>query len=548
MDHKPSFGERLSRMGTAGTGVLALIIMAGLSVCAFLFTSDMNQGNSVKENITFLNDKIWLNLLALAVGMALFYLLKGKLAKIPVKILKRWLTFWVIGLGLLWVFSTLSYPTHDSRMVTQAGEACARGDYTLLKGDYFKHFPFQLGYVFYSELMMRLLPIKDFYLHIQAFNILFLAAGYWAMLRFAELVFDNEKITRMTILLLALCLQPVLFSTFLYGTLPGLCCALWAVTHTAAYLKKGGWKHAALASLFVGLAVLLKQNYLIVLVAVCIILVLHIMKKPRWLHLGFLVMALVMVFGLQSAVEFQYEKRSGITFGEGIPIVSWAAMGLNEGYTTSGWYNVKYTVRNFDKLGGDGEKASDASVEEIKKRLALFDKDKAYTVNFFTQKVLSQWNEPTYQSIWTNQVRGHYTNGPWGIAWLVCGPGEGAVKGYMGFYQQLVFLCTAVALWRIIRKKELSLALFPLILLGGFLYHFIFEGKSQYMIPYFVMMIPLAAYGLHRMTETIDRLLAKRKASTRFLTRNGKDGAARVGSCQADDACDRTDKLKKSDY
>lgn len=519
MNRKRTIGQGLSRFGTAGIGVLTLIMMAGLTFCAFLFTSDMNRNNSVSENITFLNDKLWLNILVFVLCLALFWWLRPRLEKIPLKTLKYWLMIWTLAIGLLWVFSALSYPTHDSRVVTQAGEAAARGDYGPLNDIYFKHFPFQLGYVFYSELMMRLLPVKDFYLHIEAANILFLAGGYLAILNFMETVFHNERVTKLTMLLLALCLQPVLFSTFLYGTIPGLFFALWAVAQTASYLKNGGWKHALLASVYLALAVLMKQNYLIVLAAVCIILVLAMIQKPRWLHAGFLVMAVIMVFSLGSAVTLQYEKRSGAEFGGGIPIISWAAMGLNEGYTTSGWYNVKYTVRNFDEHEGNAREASAQSAEEIKTRLKKMKEDPAYAGEFFGQKILSQWNEPTYQSIWTNQVRGHYNNGPWGLAKFAQGAGEGAVKGYMNFYQQFIFACVLAALAQLIRRGDLRLAILPLILLGGFLYHLIFEGKSQYIEPYFVMMVPLAAYGLHLILTLFDRVLDNRKP---FL-RNSKE-------------------------
>lgn len=505
MESKQKIGGALQRAGVCGIGVLTFFLMALLSLAAFLFTSDMNMDNSVHENISFLQDRIWLNLLILAACLGLFWYLKPKLDRLPVKTLKRWMTLWVIGFGLLWVFSALSYPTHDSRMVTQAGEACANGDFSLLHSDYFKHFPFQLGYVFYSELMMRLIPVKDFYLHIEAANILFLAGTYLALVQFVTLVFQKERVTRLTIFLLALCLQPILFSTFLYGTIPGLCCAMWAVVHTVQYVKQGGWKHLLFGALLLAFAVSFKQNYLIVLVAVCIFLLLHLLRSHQWRHLLYIMLAVTMVLGMQNLITWQYEKRADVEFGKGIPIVSWAAMGLNEGYTAAGWYDVKYTVRNFDNLEQDNAKASQASVAEIKGRLQKFSQEPMYTVKFFSKKVLSQWNEPTYQSIWTNQVRGHYNNGPWGLARLVCGSGEAAVKGYMNFYQQLIFLCTAVALWQLIKKKELTMAILPLILLGGFLYHFLFEGKSQYIEPYFVMMVPLAAYGLHLATEWLEQ-------------------------------------------
>ena len=66
----------------------------------------------------------------------------------------------------------------------------------------------------------------------------------------------------------------------------------------------------------------------------------------------------------------------------------------------------------------------------------------------------------------------------------------------MNQIQQLVFLGLLFGIIRLWRKKDLLRCLLPLILLGGLLYHLLFEAKSQYALPYFVLILPIAAYGL----------------------------------------------------
>ena len=46
----------------------------------------------------------------------------------------------------------------------------------------------------------------------------------------------------------------------------------------------------------------------------------------------------------------------------------------------------------------------------------------------------------------------------------------------------------------------------PVTILGGALYHLIFEAKAQYAYPYMVYMLPLAAIGLCRLEEGIKGL------------------------------------------
>ena len=76
-----------------------------------------------------------------------------------------------------------------------------------------------------------------------------------------------------------------------------------------------------------------------------------------------------------------------------------------------------------------------------------------------------------------------------------CHAGERHTTGYMNQYQQLIFLgvlLSCVFLWC---KRDILQCLPVLVILGGILYHLLFEAKSQYALPYFILMIPLAAYG-----------------------------------------------------
>ena len=46
------------------------------------------------------------------------------------------------------------------------------------------------------------------------------------------------------------------------------------------------------------------------------------------------------------------------------------------------------------------------------------------------------------------------------------------------------------------RKNDMAALALPVTILGGVLYHLLFEAKAQYAYPYMVYMLPLAAAGL----------------------------------------------------
>ena len=55
-------------------------------------------------------------------------------------------------------------------------------------------------------------------------------------------------------------------------------------------------------------------------------------------------------------------------------------------------------------------------------------------------------------------------------------------------------------------KDDMAALALPVTILGGTLYHLIFEAKAQYAYPYMVYMLPLAAIGLCRLEEGIKGL------------------------------------------
>ena len=87
---------------------------------------------------------------------------------------------------------------------------------------------------------------------------------------------------------------------------------------------------------------------------------------------------------------------------------------------------------------------------------------------------------------------------------ILCGVGAKWTLDVMNVYQQFVFFCLLLGLIRLTKKKDLLRCLLPLILLGGLLYHLLFEAKSQYALPYFVMILPIAAYGLFTLYRKVE--------------------------------------------
>ena len=175
-------------------------------------------------------------------------------------------------------------------------------------------------------------------------------------------------------------------------------------------------------------------------------------------------------------------------------MIAWMAMGMSQGHAGPGWYKEDHTVDFFMDSGMDAEATAENARQVIKQRAAYFAENPGQRLRFFSEKLRSQWNEPTYESLWINQVQQSYGEKGFMYEWF-CHVGERHTTGYMNQYQQLIFLgvlLSCVFLWC---KRDILQCLPVLVILGGILYHLLFEAKSQYALPYFILMVPLAAYG-----------------------------------------------------
>ena len=90
---------------------------------------------------------------------------------------------------------------------------------------------------------------------------------------------------------------------------------------------------------------------------------------------------------------------------------------------------------------------------------------------------------------------------------FLCGSGgaERRTTAVMEQIQQLVYLGMLLGCLGLWHRKSSADCLLPLVILGGLLYHLLFEAKSQYALPYYVLMIPVAAYGLTRLFHRIEK-------------------------------------------
>lgn len=493
---------KLSRFGAAVILALSFAFMLFLTVCAFLETGDVSTNNVAGELVELYADNIFLNALMLFILGSTLYLLYRHSASFSLWRTELVLMAVVFVLGVSFILSVkLAAPWYsDSYLLLLAAEKAAIGEYGALDA-YFCRFPFQLGYVLYAEIVFRLMgsllpgmPAGYYRLALQGLNLLWLLVSYHALIQLSWHLFQSRRVQMITTVLLIFCLPPVFTCTFLYGNIPGFALGAVALWMFAAFMRRRRMWQGLLCAFSLGLAVAVKLNLMIFFVAVVLVWLLDLLQNRSVKSLVCLALTVAAVLTIGRAPQPIYEQRSGKAFGSGIPMIAWMAMGVNEGHAGPGWYKEDYTVAFFMDNGMDADATAESAKQVIKQRLAFFAENPGQGLRFFSEKLRSQWNEPTYESLWINQVQQSYGEKGFLYEWF-CHTGERHTTGYMNQYQQFIFLgmlLSCVYLWR---TRDIRQCLPVLVILGGILYHLLFEAKSQYALPYFILMIPLAAYG-----------------------------------------------------
>lgn len=493
---------------------LVLIYMAFLLPMSFIRTTGMSTGGVGGEIVSFNYDNFFLNIIVLVICTAVVHIIRRLITQLSVARVTLVMALWIGVLGMLFVLSAKLQPSEDSYVITFFARQAAKGDYSYYN-DYFRCFPYQFGFALYEELFFRAFarimptaPEGFSSLALQGMNVIFLVVGSVCVVRCAMYIFKRDDIGRITAVLFMFFLPALLFCTYIYGILPGFAAASAGILMLLRFFERERVLDAALCALFMAFAVCLKLNCMIFLVAAVIVWLIALVQKPTVKSAVCLVAMVAFVLCARSLPQKYYEMRTGVDFGDGVPLSGWMAMGLSEGQSCSGWYDKTYTTDLYTSVNFDSAAATQSAHSAISARVDYFKSELRECERFFSRKLLSQWNEPTYQGLWTNQVRKSYSESG-KVYTLICATFARRLTQLMNYYQQLIFAGFTMGLCLLLRRGDIKKALLPLVILGGLIYHTLFEAKSQYALTYIMLMIPVAAYGFIRLSEFFDERSAK---------------------------------------
>ena len=80
------------------------------------------------------------------------------------------------------------------------------------------------------------------------------------------------------------------------------------------------------------------------------------------------------------------------------------------------------------------------------------------------------------------------------------------VAQIMIIFQIIVFLFAGIGMLKIFKQGKIEHILLPMIFLGGFVFHTFWETKAIYVLQYYYLLLPYAAFGIFQLFEKIERV------------------------------------------
>ena len=404
-------------------------------------------------------------------------------------------------LGLIFVLAYQKGPRSDQLAVVSFANAFRNNDFTGLipeayMGIYHNQFGIILALYFLSYVFGNFN-----YIAIQVLNVFALSITYWAISVMIESKFGKK--TAVLFLTVSLLFFPaLLYLTFVYGTIFGIMlCALGALCYER-FIDYGKWRYLWLAGLLSLLAIIVKQNYLIFVIGLFLWALLEVIDKPKFKTVLSLFVIAIVLWGSSVLPNVIIEKMSSEQVRGGVSSWSFIAMGLqeNEGLY-DGWWN-NYNVDVYNSVNQNTEELTRISKEYIKDRFREFADNPMECISFFSRKNVSQWMNPDFEGFWINWAMPNANPDMQRAGWVDClNSIHGAERAYpfLNVLQFIVYLGTVLYVF-FGKKNNISLY-FAVIFLGGVIFHTFWEAKSQYTLPYFIYLLPVAAMGWSEVSE-----------------------------------------------
>lgn len=495
--------QQCKKIITSMIKVIGFIVLALLLIINILQISQVvNLAENVKISFVSLKYHIATVIIIMLILLLIFLNTKYKIINFKNK---KWIVISLIVYAIIcykWINYSGAAPIDDSLSVYEtAQDIVLKGMDFLKNNSYLEKCPQQISMAFFFALIFQIFSTTD-YIVIQLLNIvanIFIILGTYNLTKLLAKKDSQESITSFFITLTFFPL--IILSNFVYGDYMGLALVIWSIIFLFKYNKEKKMIHFMLSSVLLMLALMVKMNYLIILIAYGIYFIIKLLKefeksRKYLIKIGLIILFLFINLVPYIAVKQWAASKFNLDSKQSLPTTGYLYMGMSESYREAGWYgetivpawkNAKKSRKKYPKL--------------IQKRLNEFIDDPLYFLDFYRRKITSGWADPTFQSIWYGIK---YENKDVQLNKIYNSYKYKAMIIYLRALSIIILGFALYVLWNNRKKISEENLLLVVIFLGGFFFHILWEMKSRYTMPYLIILIPLASIGVSQFLNMIN--------------------------------------------
>lgn len=421
------------------------------------------------------------------------------------------------GFQVVWIQKSLLKPGADSGMIYGTAKLLFNNQDIMKEHilSYFAYYKQNIGLVVIYEKLMKLFQTDNLNLfrYLNVVCNVFMVLG----LNWIYKMLENGKKEKNGLLfyILILGFLPIsLLSTWVYGDFIGLSLSIWSIAFIMKYQQNKKIQYFIFSSICMAIAIMARSNSNIFIIAIAMYLLFTISqeKTSKEKIIKLLIMCLFILISIMPnkiltnyvSNKYQLNNRKEKSF------ITYLYMGVSEGKMANGWYNDEINDINNEmkKHPKDDKTIENQTKEKLKERVKYLLRNPGYCINFYKYKVLSMWAEPTMASEVYNSQRDVDMSGNKLLVKLFEEKNFEILRLSQKIINYIIFVGALICV--ILKRKKMSneMLLLVLVFLGGFSFHILWEAKSRYIIPYVVILIPVAISGI---TELSEKLKTKEK-------------------------------------
>lgn len=500
-------------------GMMATLLFA-LLFCFSIRETWVNDYDLVEEYVSPVRDSLAGNagwLLLLLIGSTVLYRIGKHAPQISMNVVAVIISIFAFAFGVYWINTAGLVPQADQQIACEYAAAFEQGNWEgLEKGMYVGIYQHQLGLITFLRLLYRLFG-EEYYQVFQYVNALMVSVLIYSGYRITVRLSSDTYASVLYFLLTGTCVPLFAYIPFVYGEVISTALVVFSAWLLLENFESFSALRIAAVSVGMGVAVVLRTNALIFVIAFCIVSLIHFLRgvhKGNLLNfIGILAGVIVLQCGI-SAIYAEHIPQDSLS----APASVYIAMGINDDYGIPGWHNY-YDQIAFAENEYDIEKTNRAAWEYF---FSFFETNKehpGYLADFYYRKICSQWNAPMYQCFAMNN---NFREEPEGLVEdIYFGSTRELLEKWMNIQQLLVYggvLCLVVAVRN--RWKQIDGYLLLIGVFGGFLFSLMWEAKTRYVLPYYLVLLPYAAMGIWEIVKWMDEKLVRKTYKNTERTKN----------------------------